>query len=168
MRIATVTRTQGALWSGRGGRARCCGFRMKSRAGRKMRQAFAWAFSEALEIWSPHTFHPKARSPVPATTTCGVVETSAEGIRGYAGHRWPLRSKRPERCKTQTRRLRCDAPAASCAVGKPPGHPFFYAGRLASNAHTPATDRSKPPARLKRRCARDEASSVCAEPANTA
>ncbi len=36
-----------------------------------MRQAFAWAFSLAFKPWSPHTFHPKARSPDPTTTTCG-------------------------------------------------------------------------------------------------
>ena len=36
-----------------------------------MRQAFAWPFSKAFKDGSPHTFHPKARSPDPATTACG-------------------------------------------------------------------------------------------------
>ena len=44
----------------------------------------------------------------------------------------------------------------------------IYAGRLASSAHTPATERSDPPARLKRRCASGDTRSFRAEAANTA
>jgi len=50
------------------------------------------------------------------------------------------------------------------------GHctPRAQAGRRAISAHRPAAPSREPPARLKRRCARGEASSRLAEPANTA